>query len=533
MSVTQKLMAAGSWSIALKPNVPFGVLNDIDITSRAFSLLVVTANAIDPTALGDYTPTTLRAIARYVGVYRTRPSKFVLSGAGLPVLLGDEEGKGAIIDTAITRSAGTLSNWMSDLFSGSPNGFSSGIVTNTGTSHSQTYQYVDRRSALNLICEAVGAEYRFNNDLTVDAAAASSLWTWTPAVLITRESDGTDPNIVGLTSVSMSAADDCEDYSSKVYLLARKDGGNSVGTATAASIPYYGPGGSTIRMERVVDGSSVDRSDATNVATQQLSRFSSLRRACTVSVKDPDITQKLRPGDRAYVFDLDTPGLYDTANQLVFRGRDVAPAILRVLGYTWPIQTGNGVYLITSESTPRIINLSDYVEYESGDVKLEIGAIDRPLFQSGVAAGDLSKASPTGDVPRYLVADAWTSTTPTYANFSLGNGTVDAGYFRIGRTVIYRGAITMGSTSSVTGIVQVSLPVAAKSSTWQTGSVDGEDNSASFARTSGTAEINPAIWGTGVAFTSTGNAGWNATTPFTWATGDILRWTITYEAAAS
>lgn len=533
MSVTQKLMAAGSWTVTLKPNTPYGVLNDIDITSRAFSLLVITANALDPTALAGYTPTTLRAIARYVGVYRTRPSKFVLNGAGLPVLLGDEDGKGAIIDTAITRSAGTLTNWMTDLFSGSPNGFSAGSVTNTGTNHSQTYQYVDRRAALNLICEAVGAEYRFNNDLTVDAAAASTLWTWTPGVLITSESDGTDPNVVGMTSVAMSAADDCEDYSSKVYVLARKDGGNSVGTATAGSIPYYGPGGSTIRMERVVDGSSVDRTDATNVATQQLARFSSLRRACSVTVNDPDITSKLRPGDRTYVFDLDTPGLYDTANQIVFRGRDVAPAILRVLGYTWPIQKGCGVYLITSESSPRIIDLSDYVVPETGDVKMEIGAIDRPLLQSGVAAGDLSKASPTGAVPRYIIADAWTSYTPTYSNFSLGNGTVDAGYYRVGRTVVYRGAITFGSTSSVTGNIQVSLPVAAKSSTWSLGSVSGEDNSGGFARTTGAAEINPAIFATGINFTSTGNASWNATTPFTWATSDILRWTITYEAAAS
>lgn len=37
----------------------------------------------------------------------------------------------------------------------------------------------------------------------------------------------------------------------------------------------------------------------------------------------------------------------------------------------------------------------------------------------------------------------------------------------------------------------------------------------------------------GIAFASTGNAGWQATVPFTWATGDVLSWTVTYEAAAS
>lgn len=532
--ITEKLMSAGSWSIRLKPSTPASVRTELDVSSRAFSLIAITPARLNTGNLSNLTAANVRSAARYVGVYRSRPDEFTIEGASLAVFLGDEDKKGSIATTALTRSAGTLDNWFTDIFTGTPNGFSKGTITNTGSTHTGSYIYVDRRSVMQTACEACNAEWRINNDLTVDAAAAATLWTWTPAVMASRTSDGRDLSVVGIKTVELDQATDCEDYSTAVGVIARGDGGASYSAQTAASIPYYHPGGSALDMTRVIDTSAVSRTDAASMATQQLARFSSMRRAVALNVDEPDLRRLLAPGDRIYVFDPETPGLFDTANQVQFRGRITFPIVVRVLGYQWPVRQGLGVYLLTSESSSRVIDLTDWYVAEEGTSRLEIGAADRTVNDGGtIASGNLSIASATGDVPKAVTLDAWTSYTPTYANFSLGNGTVDAGYYRIGRTVIYRGSITMGSTSSVTGVMQVSLPVAAKASTWQTGSVDGEDNSGSWSRTSGTAEINPAIYGTGVAFASSGNAGWAATVPFTWATSDIIRWTITYEAAAS
>lgn len=57
---------------------------------------------------------------------------------------------------------------------------------------------------------------------------------------------------------------------------------------------------------------------------------------------------------------------------------------------------------------------------------------------------------------------AWSDYTPTFSNFTLGNGTVTGKYFRIGRFTHFIVQVTLGSTSSVsaTGGIQASLPVA-------------------------------------------------------------------------
>jgi hypothetical protein len=61
-----------------------------------------------------------------------------------------------------------------------------------------------------------------------------------------------------------------------------------------------------------------------------------------------------------------------------------------------------------------------------------------------------------------IIDIAWSDYTPTFSNFTLGNGTVSGKYFRIGRFTHFIVQVTLGSTSSVsaTGGIQASLPVA-------------------------------------------------------------------------
>lgn len=128
------------------------------------------------------------------------------------------------------------------------------------------------------------------------------------------------------------------------------------------------------------------------------------------------------------------------------------------------------------------------------------------------------------------VGDALGSYTPTYTNFALGNGTVDARYAQVGKWVRCRGLITLGSTSSVTGLLRIALPVAANFTTFGRpidGRVELFDTSASARRF-----WNPAHQ-SGTEFyiaDASDNRADNAA-PWAWATGDTIAWSFQYEAA--
>ncbi len=59
------------------------------------------------------------------------------------------------------------------------------------------------------------------------------------------------------------------------------------------------------------------------------------------------------------------------------------------------------------------------------------------------------------------VGDAWTSYSPTWGGITVGNGTNSSAYIAAGKLIIFRAALTLGTTSSVTGQISVTLPVTA------------------------------------------------------------------------
>lgn len=77
----------------------------------------------------------------------------------------------------------------------------------------------------------------------------------------------------------------------------------------------------------------------------------------------------------------------------------------------------------------------------------------------------------TGSAWAQLLFAEWVTYTPTFANFTLGNGTVTAKYIQQGKMVTVSLFVTLGSTSSVsaTGGIQFSLPVAYASTARFTG----------------------------------------------------------------
>jgi hypothetical protein len=131
-----------------------------------------------------------------------------------------------------------------------------------------------------------------------------------------------------------------------------------------------------------------------------------------------------------------------------------------------------------------------------------------------------------------------TTWTPTYTNFSLGNGTVTARYVRANKLIFAYFVITCGTTSAFTGTqMQISLPITANTSS--TLSILGGANiydASSGAQYLGVIQYvgsatSVAVQLFGTASTYGSIAYTNATTPITLATGDLIVGNLVYEAA--
>ena len=130
----------------------------------------------------------------------------------------------------------------------------------------------------------------------------------------------------------------------------------------------------------------------------------------------------------------------------------------------------------------------------------------------------------------------WVAFTPSFSNFTLGNGTLDANYCRVNDLVFCRVNVTLGSTSSMGTTPSMTLPVTAVSGSNQLAVGTGRmfDSSLGLVlmavpyMVSTTAVIlyTMSSGGSYVARTTI-----SATVPFTWTTGDAVSIHFFYQAA--
>jgi hypothetical protein len=127
----------------------------------------------------------------------------------------------------------------------------------------------------------------------------------------------------------------------------------------------------------------------------------------------------------------------------------------------------------------------------------------------------------------------WQDWTPTYANLTIGDGTVTARYIQVGTQVTARWHFILGSTSAVATNPEVILPVAVNTDyvtnmNWAGGVQLLDTGTARHQFYASIVTATDAV----IFYDETGN-GISATLPFTWTTGDSFSFTITYEAAAA
>ena len=126
----------------------------------------------------------------------------------------------------------------------------------------------------------------------------------------------------------------------------------------------------------------------------------------------------------------------------------------------------------------------------------------------------------------------WNTYTPTFTNVTVGNGSLVARYIQLGKAVHMHVRLTLGSTSAVSGIPIISLPVATVSARLHTGfgnATNGTNNYPVETRYGSTTTTQAYVFNAAGTFLERTNI--NGVSPFTWASGHIFDFNLTYEAA--
>lgn len=136
----------------------------------------------------------------------------------------------------------------------------------------------------------------------------------------------------------------------------------------------------------------------------------------------------------------------------------------------------------------------------------------------------------------------WQTWSPSYANLTIGNGTVVARYTQIGKTVCLRWIFQLGSTSAVGTNPTISLPVEAAAS-YSGGALPefanighGKLLDSGVLNVSAVVSLGSSTTMSILAQTAGGTyvsvAGITSSVPFTWGNGDAMFAVVTYEAKA-
>jgi hypothetical protein len=165
---------------------------------------------------------------------------------------------------------------------------------------------------------------------------------------------------------------------------------------------------------------------------------------------------------------------------------------------------------------------------------LIVGTGSQTFDNLTAGANDLLVTAASGETTGLKYTGGWTSYTPTFTNWTIGNASVTAKYCQIGKTVFVFAYIVFGSTTSISAYPFMSLP----KNSLQTGFFTG----VTTLTDTGTAQYFGKVYIEGTAdkvwFSVDNSAGTylspsvpSSTVPFTWTTNDVVVMAFSYEVA--
>jgi hypothetical protein len=331
--------------------------------------IVITGVRVDPVGIGD---AAMLAAATYTGRITARPSRTSLEFVGLGDWLN------TYLDAEVSRTAGTITQWIGDL---DGNDLVAGTV-GTASNVTKTFpaHITTKREALDTVAGLGGWEYRIMPDFTIDADDAATLFRSPPEVVVTRKAEGPDGSLRGVDGSMLDQAINVANLATKAVALAQGVGeAIAKGTATTTR-NLNAPLGSNAEFVTVFSAPGEESANANTAATNFLN-LQGMRREVNVSSRTHHLPRYVVPGDYVYIYDI-ASGLVDTTTQVQFRGETIFPATVRCLSLTWPIERGCGVYIRSNAAvgSATIIDVTDWVEWESGDTWWTVGDWNPPNY---------------------------------------------------------------------------------------------------------------------------------------------------------
>ncbi len=363
-------MQAGQWNLQLSLETPKSIRDLLDYFGHVF--------AFDTAMRRGIADATMISTARWGGVVRIRSTPWQLGGANMITWLGDEDGKGPIIETANNgggAGAHNLTTWITNLV---PAAVAVGTITNPGGTLTNSYQWVTPRQAIDNVCSILGAEYRVNRDATIDAAPVgnSAIFKQTPTAVVMRRSSGRDLAVTGLPVTQLDISIDSEEYFGRALV---KDSTNAWTGSTGSAVPYKDLRGNTVSMTKAFIQSTTSNTGAAAQAANLVSAGQALRQQAILASDEFDIGRDVQVGDYLYVYDEDS-NLVDTTTQVRYRGEVMFPVKVRALAMTWPFEKGMSVWYRDKNAV--WTDLTGYVAFEPPGVQFEVGAVNRALLTS-------------------------------------------------------------------------------------------------------------------------------------------------------
>lgn len=399
MTVTQVHEALGSFEFELLGNVPRDVLDNI----QYFGHIAIIPGRMDPRQYGDG----CLSAARYVGVVRKKKiaddgrtnliqDDIRISGCSMNFWLGDEDGKGAVIETEKSYVTQSFSNVMTGASGLMPPTVTAGDIYTVVGSYSGRHLYETPRAAIKYVCETMSDNtghsgtgngtitYRVNNDGTFDAGPEKNMVVVNPTCIIMRKggTQGEDMFVRALPS-TVDLDIDMEDFSTRVVMLAESDGESlATGSADIATVApgvnvYKDLQGNTLSITRLVSESETIEQWADVRAELALREVVEAHRTLTLNTEDYDIHGSFEVGDYVWVYDPDAE-LFDLNNEVYIRGVRINPMKLQVVESDWPVQEGYTVAYRDKDGN--WMDLTDYVHWEEMQPsKVTVGNYPRAL----------------------------------------------------------------------------------------------------------------------------------------------------------
>ena len=445
-------MASGTFTLQLnKSNTPNTIINKID----AWGHIIIVPGDLN---VNEFNDSTLLDASKYTGIVQSLElgdeELVTINGQGLIAYLGTGDTTGMPVATTGGPSGvrSYKNKSLEDVldFTGSPKGLlrkengNQGPIrkgTITEPTDNSTYtgkHYVESAlKAIKFVCDDLDVEFKVDNKGYLSAGPIASLFNGhdnTPTAIIFRGASGEDPNIDGIATTSLIAQYDASEFVSSVELVASKYGAEAnVGSASASSNPYKDLFGDTLSRVQYISDTSTEGGKKDDRATKYLNELNTLKKTLNVSLEEYDIAGDFSVGDKIFIFDPDI-GFVDTEAdriedgrsslfETVYQGQIVNPTKIRILGLSWPIKEGYGVFYRDKDGN--YTELTDYCVWEGGDVQLEIGDVAPTLGESLSMSGYSLDAvgSPDKSIPdQPLNSSGQVGINAVTGSYSDGNG---------------------------------------------------------------------------------------------------------------